>query len=61
VATRLGWGKGVGESTPRCGGVLLAREKEVAAMVLWPPRGDVVQRCGQRGARLIGVDKWYND
>jgi hypothetical protein len=39
VATWLGWGEGVGENAPGCGGVLLAQEKEVAAMVLWPPRG----------------------
>jgi hypothetical protein len=43
-------GEGVGENAPGCGGVLLAREKEVAAMVLWPPCGVGGATCGSPGA-----------
>jgi hypothetical protein len=54
-------GDGVGENAPRCGGVLLAREKEVVVMVLWPPRGDAVRRRGRHGARFVEADKWCYD
>jgi hypothetical protein len=60
-ATGLGQSDEVGGNAPGCGGVTFGSENGVVDKMVWSLHSDVVRRQGRHGARLTGVDKWYND